>query len=292
MNKKPIFTVTANDVGQRLDNFLFKQRKHLDRNQWYKLMRKGQIRVNGKRVKPLYKLNHGDLVRIPPSVFFVESEVITASSEQIASLWQNVIFEDEDYLVIDKPAGLPSHTGTGHEFGLIEVVSSKFGYESVQLAHRLDKDTSGCVLLAKNRQALLKFQQAMKSKQITKRYLAVLDGVLEQSLVVDQALNTDNRANNIRTVVVSELGKPAQTTFSPIKHNNKYTLVSCEIQSGRTHQIRVHAQFIDMPVLGDFLYGEARPDLERKLYLHSEFLAFLDHHWQADTPETFTRIMG
>ncbi len=287
MDKKPIFTVTANDVGQRLDNFLFKQRKHVERNHWYKLMRKGQIRVNGKRVKPLYKLQAGDLVRIPPNEFFVEAKQNKVNSDQIETLWQRLIFEDDDYLVFNKPAGLPCHAGTGHEFGLIEVVNSKTGYESVQLAHRLDKDTSGCVLLAKNRLALIEFQQAMKKHQVSKKYLVILDGVLECETVVDQPLDVENRVNGIRTVIVSGTGKPAQTTFTPIKGNNQYTLASCEIAFGRTHQIRVHAQFMGMPVLGDQLYGQHSQSLARSLYLHAHSLHFGDYNFVSPVANSF-----
>lgn len=287
MDKKPIFTITANDVGQRLDNYLFKQRKHVKRSHWYKLMRKGQVRVNGKRVKPLYKLQSGDLVRIPPNEFFVEAKKANASIDQIEVLWQRLIFEDDNYLVFNKPSGLPCHTGTGHEFGLIEIVHSKVGYEVAQLAHRLDKDTSGCVLLAKNRKALINFQQAMKSHQISKQYLAILDGVLNHPAVVDHSLDVENRVKGIRTVVISHNGKPAQTTFTPIDANEKYTLVRCDIKYGRTHQIRVHAKHLGYPVLGDHLYGGNKLPCNRQMFLHAHVLSFDDYVFNADLPEQF-----
>lgn len=292
MDKKPIFTVTSEDAGQRLDNFLFKQRKHLERNQWYKLIRKGQVRVNGKRVKPLHKLGTGDLVRIPPADFFVDIPKVKIDDQQVDKLWQAIIFENQDFLVFNKPAGMPCHVGTGHDYGLIELVKSKSAYQNILLAHRLDKDTSGCVVLAKNRQALLQFQEAMKQQQLTKKYLTVLEGKLEQQTSVNQPLDIENRVNGIRTVVVSPQGKAAETIFTPLKSNNKYTLAACQIKTGRTHQIRVHAQFMGFPVLGDQLYGNSKTQLKRKLYLHAESLTYLTHQWQADTPKAFARIMA
>jgi len=287
MDKKPIFEVTENEVGQRLDNYLLKQRKQIEKSNWYKLIRKGLVRINGKRVKPLYKLCIGDLIRIPPSIYFVESVKLKVDSKQQTDLLQHVIFEDDDYLVLNKPAGLAAHTGTGHKIGVIEIMTSVAGYENIQLAHRLDKDTSGCLLLAKNRLALLSFQSALKSHEVKKSYSAVLAGQLLQPTVVEQPLDTQNRVNGIRHVIVSDSGQLAQTEFTPIRHAKQVTLCQCDISSGRTHQIRVHAQFIGCPVLGDRFYGKAVADLPRQLYLHAHVLQFGTHRFTASMPAEF-----
>ena len=169
-NQKPILIVSDNDSGQRVDNYLFKYRKQLNKTTCYKLMRKGQIRINGKRIKPTQKLVVGDEVRVPPFVFFVEEKnVINFSLTHQNQILQHVIFEDDDYLVLNKPAGLPVHKGTGHEFGVIEIINSINQYKETQLAHRLDKDTSGCLLLAKNRKSLLRFQTALKEHAVEKK---------------------------------------------------------------------------------------------------------------------------
>ncbi len=286
-DQKPIFHVTENDAGQRLDNYLIKQCKQLEKSQCYKLIRKGQIRVNGKRAKPLHKLEEGDQIRVPPFVYFVDSKNVKVPEDEVQALKRCIIHEDANFLVIDKPAGLPVHTGTGHEFGVIEIVNAMDGLAGVQLAHRIDKDTSGCLLLAKNRQALLAFQTMMKQHQVGKTYTAVLDGVLKDAVTINQPLDIENRVDRKRTVVVSPKGKPAETRITPLEHTDSLTRVSCRINSGRTHQIRVHAQFIGKPVLGDEIYGKPNPALPRNLYLHAAVLQFAGHRFESKIPVEF-----
>ncbi|MCX7553852.1 RluA family pseudouridine synthase [Marinicella sp. S1101] len=291
-DKKPIFTVTQNDAGQRVDNYLLKQRKQLAKSTCYKLMRKGQIRVNGKRIKPTLKLQCGDQIRVPPFVFYVDKEPVNVSEQEQHMVLQTKIFEDEDYLVLDKPAGTPVHKGSGHDFGIIEVINSISGYEAVQLAHRLDKDTSGCLLLSKNRAALLRFQQGLIDGVVEKTYLAVLTGAVEQPVEVNASLDVDYRVNGFRHVIVSQSGKSAQTRFKPLKHFRQYTLVECEISQGRTHQIRVHAKHIGHPVVGDEFYGKKQADLSRKLYLHAHQLNFNGMTWLAPVPAEFKLLQS
>ena len=290
-SQKPIFIVSDNDEGQRLDNYLLKQCKQLNKANCYKLIRKGQIRINGKRIKPLQKLVAGDRVRVPPFVFFVERKVIAIDQQVQHQLLQQVIFEDADYLVLNKPAGMPCHTGTGHQFGVIEIINSIAQYADTQLAHRLDKDTSGCLLLATNRPALLKFQQALKNQAVKKSYLAVLTGQLLNPIEVNQPLDTEHRVAGIRHVIVSQSGQAALTHFQPLTRNAQYTLVQCDISSGRTHQIRVHAQHIKHPVLGDRFYGKKCTVLSRQLYLHAHKLQFDQYAFIAPTPTDFEQVM-
>lgn len=292
LNKKPILIVSNNDSGQRVDNYLFKHRKQLDKSTCYKLMRKGQIRVNGKRIKPTQKVRAGDEVRMPPFVFFVEQNEIIVSTARQNELLRHAIFENDDYLVLNKPEGLPVHKGTGHELGAIEIINSLAQYKEVQLAHRLDKETSGCLLMAKNRQALLSFQNAMQKNAVTKTYFSILEGILSDSIIVDERLDTENRVNGFRYVVVSEQGKPATTEFIPVKSCAQFTLVQCQITHGRTHQIRVHAQWINHPVLGDKIYGNKRTDFSRQLFLHATSLSFEAYEFNAPLPPSFEALLA
>lgn len=287
MDKKPIFKATENDQDQRLDNFLLKHRKHLNKSSWYKLIRKGQVRVNGKRVKPLYKINAGDLIRIPPHVFYVEQKSVYIDPALQQQLLTTVLYEDRDYLVINKPAGLACHAGTGEPVGVIEIMSSIQGFAALQLGHRLDKATSGCLLLAKSRQALLKFQQAMQLGEVSKTYEALLTGLLDSPIEVNQPLDINNRVDGIRTVLVSAQGKAAMTQFEPIKHSASITWVRCLIFTGRTHQIRVHAQYLGMPIVGDPIYGKSTDSRNLPLCLHARLLKFAGIEVDAPVPGTF-----
>ncbi|WP_154223612.1 RluA family pseudouridine synthase [Marinicella rhabdoformis] len=282
MDKKPIFQVSDNDLGMRLDNFILKQRRHITKSVLYKLIRKGQVRVNGKRCKPELKLDVNDTVRVPPFIFFDEKEKVQVPDASRARMTQAIVFEDADYVVLNKPAGIPCHVGTGHDFGVIEIIQSMPEYTETQLAHRLDVHTSGCLLLAKNRQALLAFQAAMKDHQVEKQYLAKLEGKLSSEKTVDLPLNTDNRINGIRTVVPDTHGKSAETTFKPIKFDEHHTWVVCQIKHGRTHQIRAHAASMNMSVVGDTLYGARASKGKRKIYLHAQSLSFGDYDWRCE----------
>ena len=292
MNNKPILVVDHNDAGQRLDNYLLKCRKQLDKGTCYKLIRKGQIRVNGKRSKPFLKLSAGDLVRMPPHWFFIDPEQVKVSEAQQQQLLQQVVVENENHLVINKPAGMPVHKGSGHDSGVVEIITSIPEYQQVQLAHRLDKDTSGCLLLAKNRPALLTFQEAMKQRRVNKQYVAVLSGRLDDPVTVNQPLNTAHRINGIRTVVTDRQGKAASTAFVPLKSSKNMSMVRCEIGTGRTHQIRVHAQYLGLPVLGDSLYGQQQTGLPRSLYLHAHKLSFDGCHYEVPVPDEFVELFN
>ncbi|WP_223789318.1 RluA family pseudouridine synthase [Marinicella meishanensis] len=289
--KKPIYSATADDAGQRLDNYLLKQAKSWRKNELYKLIRKGQVRINGKRVKPDARIAEGDQIRVPPPVFYAARPTPAVSAQQRRSLQQQVLYEDANYLVLNKPAGWPVHAGSGHPVGVIEVANSWSNEASLQLAHRLDKDTSGCLLLTKSRQSLTRFQAALQQQQVKKTYLAILNGVLDSAKTVDLSLDTGHRVEGIRTVIPSTAGQSAHTEFTPLRWDAQMTLVRCQIRSGRTHQIRVHAQTLGVPVLGDAHYGTAAPQLPRALYLHAAELAFDQHVWQAPTPPEFDRLL-
>ena len=292
--KQPVFEVTESDSGQRIDNLLLKKYKQLKKPQWYKLLRKGQVRVNGKRIKPLYKVVVGDQVRIPPFIFFADSKAAPVIPEHtIERLLGSIIFENASYLVLDKPAGMACHAGSGTQYGVVEVIQKSSRWSYVQLCHRLDKSTSGCLVLAKSRESLAAFQQQLKDKTINKEYVAVVQGMLNAIEVIDAPLNTQHRVNGIRTVIVDAEGKDAKTTLEPVQATQQCSLVHCRIESGRTHQIRVHAAHIGHPVVGDPLYGDGEKPLlkGRQLYLHAQLISFEDQGAtitvEAPTPSIF-----
>jgi len=286
--KQPIFAVDASETGQRIDNLLLKRYKQLKRPQWYKLLRKGQVRVNGKRIKPLHKVQAGDQVRIPPFVFFADEKKAAEIPQRTTErLLDNILFENTSYLIIDKPAGMACHAGSGIDYGVVEVLHSSDRWPYIQLCHRLDRNTSGCLVLAKSREALAAFQNQLKDKTIHKEYVAVLQGLLSTATVVDAPLNTQHRVNGIRTVIVDAQGKPAKTTLEPVQSTQASSLVQCLIESGRTHQIRVHSAHIGHAVVGDALYGDGeKPRTKgRQLYLHAHRIRFLDQDQQIITGE-------
>ncbi len=271
-----------------MDNFLRKQRKQLTTGQLYKLIRKGQIRVNGKRCQPSVKLKSGDGVRVPPFIYFEEnSHKAVIPTDLISAILDAVIAEDDDYLVVNKPAGLAVHKGTCHDYGVIDILQQKARYQHILLAHRLDVVTSGCLVLAKNRTALLNFQAALKARTVNKTYRALLEGVLEEPQVVQKNL-AETRINNLKTAVIDANGKPAETRFEPRKVHRDVTEVLCFPITGRTHQIRAHAAYLNCPIIGDTQYGaKARNHLSRSVFLHAQQVAFGDYLFQAPTPSEF-----
>lgn len=269
-------TITANEAGQRLDNFLLKTLSGVPRSAVYRIIRSGEVRVNSGRCKPDRRLEQGDEVRVPPVRRPEEGAPIRPPDDVLDRLRQAVIFEDEHYLAINKPAGLASHGGSGILFGVIEAVRAWGRYEYVELCHRLDRDTSGVLLLAKSRKALLRAQAAFRDGKAQKRYRALLCGGWPGgSRDVDSALLKNRLASGERFVLVDEQGKPSRSRFTPVAKWHHATLCEVDIYSGRMHQIRVHAADIGHPVAGDRKYGQAedkRPlrDLGlRRTFLHA-----------------------
>lgn len=272
--------VTAADAGQRIDNFLLKRLPGVPRSHVYRLLRSGQVRVDGGRVKPERKLALGEEVRIPPVRTASRDEPVRAPDAVLNKLREAVVYEDADYLALCKPAGLAAHGGTGVAYGVIEAARGWGKYEFLELAHRLDRDTSGVLLLAKSRPALLRAQSALREGLARKRYFALLAGRLQGGARdVDAALVKSRLGSGERYVQVDEEdGKPSRSRFTPVTHYRDATLCEVEIFSGRTHQIRVHALALGHPVAGDRKYGtrEEQKTLRdkglRRMFLHSHFL--------------------
>ena len=275
-NRPRLVTVTEECAGQRVDNFLLSELKGAPKSLIYRMLRTGEVRVNKGRAKPARRLCTGDVVRVPPVRLAPEAplRVGTALQEQLRSA---VIYQDEDLLVLDKPAGLSVHAGSGVRFGVIEAMRAAFPeLPGLELAHRLDRDTSGTLLLAKHRLALTHLHAALRDGAVDKAYLALVRGSFPDRLreVAAPLDRSGNRAGE-RLVEVREGGKPALTLFRVLRRFREATLVEARPVTGRTHQIRVHARSVGHPLAGDEKYGDPAFDRELKvlglsrLFLHA-----------------------
>ncbi|MGE0114207.1 MAG: RluA family pseudouridine synthase [Steroidobacteraceae bacterium] len=271
------------DVGQRLDNYLMRLLKAVPKSHVYRVLRKGEVRVNGKRAKPETRLALGDRVRIPP----VRLDEKPAQSKPSVSLQQfitgTILHEDQDLLIINKPAGVAVHGGSGLAFGVIEALrTARPDLPELELVHRLDRDTSGVLLVAKRRAALRELHAALREREMTKRYLALVWGRWELGKKkIELPLLTNQKQGGERMVRVHPEGQSALSTFVPQQHFGKLaTLMAVEIGTGRTHQIRVHAAYAGHPVAGDEKYGnkEGNDALRsfglRRMFLHAHSLEF------------------
>jgi 23S rRNA pseudouridine955/2504/2580 synthase len=282
---KNIFIVNSDSNGQRIDNFLLKTLKEASKSNIYKLLRKGQIRVNGKRTKPIYRVKTQDVVRIPPFMIPDEKGELFISDNLMNQVRESIIFENNNFLIINKPSGLAVHSGTGVRVGLVEICKKLFDDIDIQLAHRLDRETSGCVVLTKNRDSLNDFNSQSKEDTLIKKYSALVRGVIKNDFIVELSLDTSARQNGERTVEVSESGKWAKTKFTVSEfYQGKIpaTLLQCQLFSGRTHQIRVHASATDCPLAGDQRYGDGKFNKKlrdlglKRLFLHASSIQFKD----------------
>lgn len=274
--------VTENEAGQRLDNFLHKLLGNLPRSRLYRVIRKGEVRVNGHRVGPDTRLQARDKIRIPPVRIAASPEPGRPASSMLAAIRQAVIYEDANLLVIDKPAGVAAHGGSGISFGVIESLRALRPGETLELIHRLDRDTSGCLLVARNRSTLRTLHELIREGALEKRYLALLEGRWELGRKrIDAPLRTDLRVGGERTVKVDPKGKASLSEFRPVQFFGKRaTLVEVTLFTGRTHQIRVHAQHAGNPVAGDEKYGDrefnqtVRAIGLTRMFLHAHSVSF------------------
>ena len=280
-------TVPADRAGQRLDNFLLGQLKGAPRSLVYKLVRSGQVRVNGGRAKAERKLDAGDEVRIPP----VRLQMLDEDGKSpppkglLAALEAAIVFEDARLLAISKPSGMASHGGSGVSFGVIETLRALRPNEPFELVHRLDRDTSGLMVIAKKRAALVELQALLREDHgagIEKRYLALLAGRMPDGVMsVDAPLHVGLRQGGERHVQVNPAGKPSLSHFRVLERRGGQSYCEVRIETGRTHQIRVHAQHIGHPVAGDDKYGDAAANRRlreqvglKRLFLHASTLDF------------------
>jgi len=267
--------------GQRLDNFLFGQLKGAPKSLVYRLLRTGQVRVNGKRAKPDTRVAAGDKLRLPPVRLGEAAPQPRASERSLESLAGRIVLEDRNFIAIDKPSGLASHGGSGIALGAIEQMRQLRPREPLELVHRLDRDTSGVLLFAKRRSALTAVQAEIREGRVRKRYLALLAGRLpSDSVRVDQPLRKSVLQGGERMVRIDPEGKPSRSTFKRLERHGPYDLVEVLIDTGRTHQIRVHAAHLGCPVAGDEKYGDAEANKAlrqaglRRLFLHAAEFSF------------------
>lgn len=272
-------TIDAEQAGQRLDNFLIARLKGVPKSHVYRLIRSGQVRVNSGRAKAHYRLEAGDSVRVPP-VRRAPAAAAPVRGEGLGWLAERIVYEDDRVLVIDKPAGLAVHGGSGLDFGLIEGLRSlRPQAKTLELVHRLDRGTSGCIMVAKRRSALRQLNELIREGRVGKRYLALVRGRWAHGDVeIDSPLSVSREGGGARARV-DESGKPAVSRFRPVSfHGDAATLVDVEILTGRTHQIRVHAATAGHPIAGDDRYGDrgfnARCEALglRRMFLHAQLI--------------------
>lgn len=258
--------------GQRLDNFLSARLKGMPRSVIYRIIRTGQVRVNGGRAKPATRLAAGDSVRIPP-VTVRENRAGDIPPAVLQLLSQSICYEDGDIMVVNKPAGMAVHGGSGLAWGVIDAVRKIRPDMSVDLVHRLDRETSGCLLLALNGDALRLLNTQIKENQVDKRYLCLLDGSLKQDRVeVYEPIGQFERSGQ-KFMRVDAEGKPAHTTFRLLQHYDEFSFTEAQLHTGRTHQIRVHAAHLGSPLAGDDRYSpRMRQKFWKKMGLKRMFL--------------------
>jgi 23S rRNA pseudouridine955/2504/2580 synthase len=275
-------TITEQDAGQRIDNLLMRHFKTVPRSHVYRLLRKGEVRVNRKRVAAQYRVAAGDEVRLPPVRIEPSSEPGRPSSSLQELIERAVIFQDKHLLVIDKPAGVAVHGGSGMSHGVIEALRASRPRETLELVHRLDRDTSGCLAVARDRATLTSLHALIRESGMHKTYLGLVSGSWQLGTKrIDAPLATDDRRHGERHVRVAAAGKDSVSVFKPVQFfGSLATLMEIDIPTGRTHQIRVHAAFAGHPLLGDDKYGDRERNAElkhhglRRTFLHAHALAF------------------
>jgi len=261
--------ISTDNAGQRLDNFLISYIKNVPRKHIYKLIRTGQVRINSSRSKPSSKLNINDKVRIPP-ISLTESLKPTINKDQIKIMKEKLIYEDKYILVFNKPSSFSVHSGTNTGYGLIDVIREfRKDFKRLDLLHRLDKETSGCVIITKSYESLKIFQKKIKNKEINKKYLCLVKGRWNAKI----KKSTHRLTRDSKTV-------DAETHFKVIKYYKNSTLLEAELITGRYHQIRKHCEILNHPIIGDKKYGDRALNKLYKekglsrIFLHASLIKF------------------
>ena len=267
--------VDVDSSGQRLDNYLMRELKGVPRTRLYRALRKGEVRVNKGRVKADYRVKAGDSVRIPPLRLPDPSAAPSIPRHWSEELGKRTVYEDSDLLVINKPSGLAVHGGSGLNFGMIECLRQMRPDDRyLELVHRLDRDTSGLILVARRPAALRELHRQLREDKVDKRYVALVAGSWPKSLrVVEAPLAKNVLQSGERIVRVSKEGKRSVTEFSIIERLAGATFIEAKPITGRTHQIRVHARHAGFPLCGDVKYADDRSEaLSRQVGLKRLFL--------------------
>ena len=275
-----ILEVNDDNDGRRLDNYLMSIYKEIPKSKIYSIIRKGEVRVNSGRVKPNTKISSGDLIRIPPYLNEDRNGPKHKVNINLKTLiTDNIIFEDNNFIIINKPYGIAVHGGTKNNIGIIDVVRSIYD-DSIDLCHRIDKETSGCLVLSKNKKSNKWFNKLLLDKKIKKKYIAILKGHLNSNKEIKSLINKSETSN--KKSFISDDGKESVSIFIPKLKLNSSCLVEIEIFTGRTHQIRVQSNHIGHPVLNDNKYGDIEfnnqiaPKNIKRMALHSMLIEFYD----------------
>jgi 23S rRNA pseudouridine955/2504/2580 synthase len=285
--------IDADSQGQRLDKLLAQLLLGVPRSRIFRLIRRGEVRVNGRRAGPEQRLVLGDSVRLPPVRPSVPDAPRRVPSTLIQTIERSIVHEDARLLVLDKPSGVAVHGGSGLSFGVIEALRASRPTETLELVHRLDRDTSGCLMVARRGSALRILHALLRDGEVQKGYLTLLAGRWNLGHKhIDAPLRTDLRVGGERTVKVDAQGKVALTEFKLIEHyGSRASLVEAIIHTGRTHQIRVHAAYCAHPVLGDEKYGTPTANEElrtlglKRMFLHAHSCSFV---WPDGMEQSFS----
>lgn len=273
--------ISAEEEGQRLDNYLMRILKGVPKSHIYRIIRGGEVRINKKRAQASSRLTQGDSIRIPPIRTSQEKDVYVGERLE-QRLRESVIFEDNTLLVINKPAGIAVHGGSGLSLGVIEALrKTRDDLSYLELVHRLDKETSGCLLLAKKRSMLRSIQALLEAREVNKTYWALLRHPWQgkKTVVVDAPLEKNTLKSGERIVVVKEEGKSSQTCFKLLENYQQACWVEASPKTGRTHQIRVHSAYLGHAIVGDEKYGnldqlDGLESIKSRLYLHARAIQF------------------
>ena len=271
-------------AGRRIDNYLLNIFKDLPKSKIYSMLRKGEVRVNSGRIKPSYKLKINDEIRIPPYLIDFKNKKpnLKIPSSRIQEFLTSIIYEDDNYILVNKDTELSVHSGTKNQFGLIDIARANFPLLDLDLCHRIDKSTSGCVLIAKNKLFLRHFNKQLKSNKVKKIYEAILVGVLDKDIKIKSKIDTSTKQHHHK-VTESIDGKKAVSMFKILKKFKSFTHVEVHISTGRMHQIRVQSSNFNHPIVNDKKYGLF--DLNKFIYsktsigrlaLHAKSISFID----------------
>jgi len=292
-NFHPVSTykVSSEYEGVRLDNCLISKLKGLPRAKIYSIIRKGEVRVNKSRCKPSYRLKIEDVIRIPP--YTAKQKVNKKSSElNKDKVERSILIKDKDFLIINKPVGLACHGGSGISLGLIEIIRQlDRKYINAQLVHRIDKDTSGCLVIALKKSILREFHKEIRNKHVDKIYIAVVKGIWPEDLQkITLSIKKETLKSGKRIVKANEKGKVSETEFKLISSGKSNSLIRAKIITGRTHQIRVHSSHKGYPIVGDIKYGNAVYNKQqqsiglKRMLLHAESINFKNLGIEQSTP--------
>ena len=284
-------TINHDNSERRIDNYLLSLYKNVPKSKIYNIIRKGEVRVNSKRIKPSYKLKIDDLVRIPPYLDGPLTHNKKISSYLIEKHTTKIIYEDNNYIVTNKNNDIAVHAGSKNGIGLIDIFRSKFG-NHIELCHRLDKQTSGCLVLAKNKKSVKYFSNLLSTNDTKKTYIAILQGKFKDKKIIENEIHK----NNILKL------KKSKTIFKLVRQLKNTSIVNVDLHTGRTHQIRIHASQINHPILFDKKYGDKMFDnsinlnFKKTLALHSKSISFKDQNSKiikasASYPDEFKKLI-